>query len=42
MDAYVTTVASFPASEAEPTTTKGTEDSGVSEDAFLVGKNERT
>jgi hypothetical protein len=42
MDAYVTTVASFPASEAEPTTMKGTEDSGVSVDAFLVGKNERT
>ena len=35
IDAYVTTVASFPASEEEPTTTKGTEHLGVSVDAFL-------
>ena len=37
MDAYVTTIRSFPtsASEAEPTTTKSTEDLGVLADAFL-------
>jgi len=37
MDAYVTTIRSFPtsASEAEPTTTKGIEDLGVLADAFL-------
>lgn len=35
MDAYETTVAAFPASEAEPTTTKGTEELSVSVNAFL-------
>jgi hypothetical protein len=35
MDAYVTTIAPFPASEAEPTTTKSTEDLGVLADAYL-------
>jgi hypothetical protein len=35
MAAYVTTVACFPASAAEPSTTKGTEDSGVWVNTFL-------